>query len=361
MSQKDKTLVINPGSTSTKIAVYSEGKSLFQENLSHDSDALAGYERMTDQYEFREKAIMDCLKKQNISVGDLVAVIGRGGLLKPIESGVYKVNEDMLKDLKTARYGEHASNLGALIADAAAREAGCDAYIADPVVVDELDDIARISGLAELPKVSIFHALNQKATARKAAEDIGKPYEQLNLIVVHMGGGISVGAHHNGRVIDVSQALDGDGPFSPERSGSLPVGALIRLCFSGKYTKEQLLKMNKGQGGFVSYLGTNDAREVERRFNEGDKQVALVYEALAYQVAREIGSMATVLRGKVDAIVLTGGLARDGNIVGWIKERVDFIGKIMEYPGENEMEALASAVELVLKGSVKPAEYSSEA
>jgi butyrate kinase len=266
----------------------------------------------------------------------------------------------MLEDLRIGVLGEHASNLGGILAYEIAREINGKAFIVDPVVVDELQDIARISGIKEIERVSIFHALNQKAVARRHAKSIGKRYEELNLVVVHLGGGISVGAHEKGRVIDVPNALDGEGPFSPERSGSLPVASLVRLCFSGKYSIKDMKKMIKGYGGLASYLGTNDAREVRKRIEEGDKYAELIYSAMAYQVAKEIGSAATVLKGNVDAIILTGGIAYCELFTSWVAERVKFISAIIIYPGEDELTALAEGGLRVLRGEEASKSYFEE-
>lgn len=255
-------LTINPGSTSTKIAIFKNENPIFTETVRHSTEEISKYPRIIDQYEFRRDAILKLLEEKGFSISDLDAVVGRGGLLKPIPSGTYEVNDRMIEDLRMSVQGEHASNLGGLIAHEIARTLKIPAYIVDPVVVDELDDIARISGMPELPRVSIFHALNQKAIARKAAMDLGKKYEDLDLIIVHLGGGISVGAHHLGRVIDVNNALNGEGPFSPERTGGLPVLQLVELCYSGKYTKQEMEKKIVGKGGLVAYLGTNSAQEV---------------------------------------------------------------------------------------------------
>ena len=292
-----KILTINPGSTSTKIAVFEDENQIFEETLRHDVDVIGKYKSIVDQYEFRKDIIINALEKNNIKIQDLDAVVGRGGMLKPIESGTYEVNEAMLNDLKQAKYGEHASNLGALLAYEIAKSIGKKAYIVDPVVVDELDDVARISGLNLIERRSVLHALNQKAVARRFANETHKKYEDLNLIVTHLGGGVSVGAHRKGRVVEVANALDGDGPFSPERTGALPVGDLISLCFSGKYTKEEIKKMLVGKGGLVSYLGTNDAREVVKMIQNGDKYAELVFYAMAYQISKEIGACAAVLKG----------------------------------------------------------------
>ncbi len=354
-----KILTINPGSTSTKIAVYENDKELFETTLRHTPEELAPFEgkKIMEQYEFRKKVILDSLKDNNFDVKELASIVSRGGLLNPIEGGTYSINDKMLKDLEIAAMGEHASNLGAMIAKDIAKEIGVGSYIVDPVVVDELTDIARISGMEANPRISIFHALNQKAVARRAATEMGKKYEDFNFIVAHMGGGVSVGAHEKGRVVDVNNALDGDGPFSPERSGGVPVGKLVKMCFSGDYTEAQIKKLIKGNGGLVDYVGTSDGREVSDMVQKGDAKATLVYKALAYQVAKEIGLCAAVLKGKVDAILLTGGLAYDKELVEWITEYVGFIAKVVTYPGEDEMLALAEGGLRILKGEETAKEY----
>ncbi len=345
-----RLLIINPGSTSTKIAVYDDENMMFEETLRHSTSEINKFERIYDQYEFRKNIIVETLEKNNIEIKSLDGVVGRGGLLKPIEGGSYRVNEAMLEDLKAGYNGEHASNLGGILAYEIGREIDKDSFIVDPVVVDEMEDIARVSGLKGIERKSILHALNQKAVARRYASEVQKSYDDLNLIVAHLGGGISVGAHKKGRIIDVNNALDGEGPFSPERSGSLPIGEMVKLCFSGKYTLDEVKKMLKGQGGLVSYLNTNDAREVSERIKDGDKYAELIYKAMSYQVAKEIGGLAAVLHGEVDAIILTGGIAYDKEFVSWIERRVEFIGKVIVYPGEDELKALAEGGLRVLRG-----------
>lgn len=357
MQEVYRLLIINPGSTSTKIAIFDNEKPVLETTLRHSNEELAPYKSILEQFEFRKNVILDTLNQNGINITKLSAVVGRGGLLKPMEGGTYKVNAAMLKDLEIAAMGQHASNLGAIIANEIASQLNIPAFIVDPVVVDELDEIARISGMPEIQRVSIFHALNQKAVARRAARDLSKPYEDVNLIIAHLGGGISVGAHKNGRVIDVNNALDGEGPFSPERTGTLPVGSLIKLCYSGKYTIDELKKKIVGKGGLVAYLGTNDGRTVQAMIQEGNKEAELIYEAMAYQVAKEIGACAAVLEGKVDAVCLTGGLAYDKVLTGWIKERVEFIGDVRIYPGEDEMIALAEGGLRVLRGEEQAREY----
>ncbi len=348
-----RIIAINPGSTSTKIAVFQNTEPIFLKNIKHSAEELSPFPRITDQFEFRKDIIIRQIKEAEIDLDSIHAVVGRGGLLKPIPSGVYEVNEAMIHDMVNSPLGEHASNLGGLIAkDMIQSMPRARAFIADPVVVDELDDIARIAGHPLFERISIFHALNQKAVAREFAKSTNKNYEDLNLIVVHLGGGISVGAHHKGRVIDVNQALDGEGPFSPERSGTLPVGQLVKLCFSGKYSLKEVQKMIKGEGGLVAYLSTNNAVDVEKMVDSGDQTAALIYHAMAYQVAKAIGEMYTVLRCEVDAILITGGIAYDKRFVGWIQERIYKLSPVHVFPGEDEMRALAINALMVIRGEL---------
>lgn len=352
-----KLLIINPGSTSTKIGVYEDENPIIVETLRHSSEEISKFNCIYEQFEFRKETILGILKEKEFDISSLDAVIGRGGLLKPIEGGTYEVNEVMLQDLKVGILGQHASNLGGIIANEIAKGLNIPAFIVDPVVVDELEEVARISGIPEIQRISIFHALNQKAVAKRYANEIGKKYEEVNAIVAHLGGGISVGAHKNGRVIDVNNALDGEGPFSPERSGGLPVGDLIKLCYSGKYTYEEVKKMINGKGGFVAHYNTNDARVVAQAMREGDKKAELLLKAMAYQVAKEIGKCAAVLCGKVDAIILTGGIAYGKEIVELITERVAFIAPVIVYPGEDELLALAQGGLRVLNGQEQAKTY----
>lgn len=351
-------LAINPGSTSTKVAVYEQNKQLFQKTIRHDSKELEQFEKITDQFQFRKQIIVDELEQANIDREKIKIIVGRGGLLKPVSSGIYEVNERMKEDLRNSPIGEHASNLGGLIADDfAASVDGARAYIADPVVVDELDDVARLSGHPLIERRSIFHALNQKAVARHHASTQSREYESMNLIVVHMGGGITVGAHKKGRVIDVNNGLDGDGPYTPERSGSLPSGDLACLCFSEKYTLKEVRKMIKGKGGYVAYLGTNNAYEVNQKARKGDPEAKRIEDGMIYQIAKEIGAMATVLKGNVDGIILTGGIAHNQDVVTGIKDKVSYIGNVYVYPGEDEMHALMMNGLLMNKGFIKPKAY----
>ena len=346
-----KLLIINPGSTSTKVAVFQDKEQVFKKNIKHSVDEIAKFDRISDQFSYRKDTILNELKNEGIDLNGLSAVVGRGGLLHPLTSGVYEVNEAMINDLTAASYGEHACNLGGLIANDIAKEYGVKAYIADPVVVDEMEEVARYSGHPLFPRISIFHALNQKMIARQHAAAVGKRYEDLNLIGVHLGGGISVGAHKKGKVVDVNNALNGDGPFTPERSGALPSGPLMKACFSGKYTKKDVDLMLKGQGGFVAYLGTNDALEVENAVTAGNKEWEKVYRAMAYQVAKEIGGLAAAaLDMDVDGIFITGGMAYDKTFCNIIKEHVGKIAPVYVYPGEDEMKALAFNGLMVLNG-----------
>ena len=351
-------IAINPGSTSTKIAVFKNDQCIFEESLKHSTQDLAPFEKITDQLEFRKEAIWKRLKQAEIEPEKVWVIMGRGGLVKPIKSGVYIVDEAILRDLRDNLGGEHASNLGGLIAWEIAREyPNATAYITDPVVVDELEDIARLAGHPIFSRRSVFHALNHKATARKHAKAIGKNYEELELIVVHLGGGISVAAHHQGRVVDVNMAVGGEGPFSPERAGSVPVTDVVKLAYSGKYTEKELLRMLVGQGGLAAYLGTNNTCEVERRVKEGDQQAIFIYDAMAYQVAKAVGAKAVVLKGKVDGILVTGGVAYDQWFVDHIRDRVEWIAPVFVYPGENEMGALAENARRVLHGEITVNHY----
>lgn len=356
--KEKRVLVINPGSTSTKIGVYDGEEQVFEKTIRHATEEIASFETIYDQYKFREELITESLTENNIDPKSLDAIVGRGGLLTAIPGGVYEVNDAMLEDLRIGVSGQHASNLGGVIAHAMAEELGIKAYITDPVVVDEYSDVARISGLKEIERTSIFHALNQKAVGRRFAHEMGKKYEDVNIIVAHLGGGISVGAHLKGQVVDSNNALDGEGPFSPERSGGLTVRKVVDMCFSGQYTEEDMAKFMVGGGGLVSYVGTADAREVSERAEAGDKEAELVYRAMAYQISKEIGAMATVLKGDIDGIIITGGIAYDKGFTSWIVENVGFLcDNIRIYPGEDELMALAEAGLRVLNGEEKPKVY----
>nr|WP_227395878.1 butyrate kinase [Jeotgalibacillus aurantiacus] len=347
--QNYRILVINPGSTSTKIGVFDSETAILEKTIRHDSSVIDSYNKIIDQYQFRKQTILEALDEEGMNISRLDAVCGRGGLLRPIEGGTYSVNEAMLKDLRKGYSGQHASNLGGIIAYEIAQGLNIPSFIVDPVVVDELSDIARVSGFSLIERKSIFHALNQKAVARRVARELGKSYEDSNFIVTHMGGGITVGVHENGRVVDVNNGLHGDGPFSPERAGTVPAGDLVELCFSGDYYREEIMKMLVGQGGFVGYLGTNDAVKVEQMIQNGDEKAKKVYEAMAYQVAKEIGAAAAAIKGKADAIILTGGLAYGKDFVELIRERIDWIADVIVQPGENELQALAEGALRVLR------------
>lgn len=351
-------LAINPGSTSTKFSLFEESDQLFEKNLAHSIEDLRIFKRITDQFHFRKDLIMKELIERHVDTESVYAVVGRGGLIKPIESGIYKVNKQMKTDLEAGFLGEHASNLGGLIADEIASSMpNATAFIVDPVVVDELNPVARISGHPEIERISIFHALNQKAVARIYAASIGRKYEDLSLIIAHMGGGISVGAHKNGKVIDVNNALNGDGAFSPERSGGLPSGQLVDLCFSGRFSHAELKSMLTGKGGMVAYLGTNSFIEVCRMAENGDEKALLIRNASSYQIGKEIGAMAAVLKGKIDAIILTGGMAYQETNIMQIKSMVDFMAEVVVYPGEDELKALAFNGLLALDGKIEIKTY----
>lgn len=352
-----KSLIINPGSTSTKIGVFEDETLLFEETLRHSTEEISQFAAIVDQKDFRRKIITDLLAEKQFDMKTLDVVVGRGGMLKPIPGGTYAVTDELLADLRIGRQGQHASNLGGILAREIGDELGIPSYIVDPVVVDELQTLARYSGVPELPRTSVFHALNQKAVAKRYAKETGKDYESLRLIVVHMGGGVSVGAHVNGRVVDVFNALDGDGAFSPERAGAVPSGALVKLCFSGKFTEKEIYSKIVGKGGFNAYLGTNDMRNVTKLANEGDAHAAEVKAAFIYQVAKDIGSMACVLEGRVDQIILTGGIAYGAEVIEAIKKMAGWIAPFTVYPGEDELLALAQGALRVLNGEEKVMEY----
>ncbi len=346
-----KILVINPGSTSTKMAVYEDEKPVLLRNITHSAKDLAHYGDVTEQQDFRRQLVLDELRQTGIPV-EFDAVIGRGGLVKPLSGGVYEINQRMIDD---TRFGcvmhNHACNLGCLIAhEIAATIPGCRSFIADPGVVDELSPMARISGSPLMPRIAIWHALNQRAIARRYARGIGKEYEDLNLIICHLGGGISVAAHDHGKAIDTNNALDGEGPFSPERAGSLPAADLIRLCFSGKYNEKQLLKRIAGKAGLNAHLGTNDMREIMERIKQGDEHARLIVDAMLYHVAKHIAAESAVLCGNVDAILLTGGMAHSEYVISELRKRIGFLAPVYTFPGEDEMEALALNALAVLQG-----------
>lgn len=355
-------LAINPGSTSTKFAVYEDEKCILIKTLRHSVEEMSKYRSIIDQFDFRKGLIIEALVEEGIDVDSIKHIIGRGGLTYPMESGVYLVNNLMLEHARTGVMGQHASNLGPLIADYIALQIpNARAFIADPVVTDELEPIARVSGHPKFERLSIFHALNQKAIARLHARKTGRLYEELNLIVAHLGGGVSVGAHRKGRVVDVNNALNGEGPFSPERSGTLPVGQLIEICYSGKYTKDQVQRMVLGEGGYVAYLGTNNALDVQKSAEAGNEKAKFIQDALGYQVSKLIGEMAVVLDGKIDAILLTGGLAYNKYMADYITSKTGFLAPVFVYPGEDELEALAMNALRVARGEVEPKIYDKNA
>lgn len=351
-----RILAINPGSTSTKIAVYEDEKILLNKDIAHSATELSRFHEVTDQYHFRRQLIIDELRREGIKL-DFRAVIGRGGLTKPLEGGVYEINELMLEDTRNAIH-KHACDLGCLLAyDIAKDIEGCRSFIADPGVVDELCDEARLTGTPLIRRICIWHALNQKAVARRFARERGVRYEDLNLIVCHLGGGISIAAHAHGRAIDANNALDGEGPFSPSRTGSLPVCDLIRLCYSGRFTEEGLLKYLSGESGLIAHLGTSDVRKVEQRIADGDDKARRVLDALIFHTAKAIAAEGAVLCGKIDGVILTGGMARSKYIIPRLKERIAFLAPVAVYPGEDEMGALASNALAVLKGEREAKEY----
>ncbi len=347
-----RILAINPGSTSTKVAVFDRLDPVLELSVAHSSDELRPFANVMAQFEFRMKMVTGALAAAGIDLESIDAVIGRGGLIKPIKSGIYEVNEALRGDLLGGIRGEHASNLGGLIAESIARRIGVKAYIADPVVVDEMQPVARLTGIPGIERASIFHALNQKAIAREYAASRGRRYEEMNLVVAHLGGGISVGAHRLGEVIDVNNALDGDGPFSPERAGSIPSGALAALCFGGSHTYEEVQKMLCGRGGMTALLGTNSMKEALGMAASGDRRAQLVVDALCYNVGKAIGSMAVALEGRTDAIILTGGIAHNACICDYISRMVSFIAPVEVRPGENELLALAANVVGVTEGTL---------
>ncbi len=352
----EKVLVINPGATSTKIAIFSGTRRIFLKIIEHGLEDLARYEHVIDQFGYRYNLLLSALADAAIALSDFDAVVGRGGMLQPVESGTYEINRDMIEDLKLASRGEHASNLGALLADKVSGDYGIPSYIVDPVSVDEMDDVARVSGLPDLPRVSLSHALNGKAIARKAARHIGGRYESLNIIVAHLGTGVSISAHRNGRMVDVNNAQE-EGPFSSDRCGTVPSYRLAKMCFSGRYSEQEILNKLMGSGGLSSLLGMKDVRKIEELANSGNKDADLALRALTYQIAKEIGALSTVFNGKLDCIAITGGLAHSDRIVKDIVSRVEFLSRVLIFPGEDEMASLALGVLRVLRGEEEPKKY----
>ncbi len=351
-------LVINPGSTSTKIAVYDDDKPRFVEVIEHSREELSKYAEIADQYPMRKDTILSLLQAHGIDMKEINVIVARGGLLPPVKSGAYKVNEDMVYQLRYYPQNEHASNLGAIIAHSMAKDLGVEAYIYDSVTVDELEPIARVTGLPGMQRKGIGHSLNMRASAIKYAEEIGKPYDELTLLVAHLGGGITLSLHKHGRMIDMIS--DDEGPFSPERAGGLPIFQVIKMATSPGEDYKKMMKRVRSQGGLQAYFGTTDAREIEKLIEAGDEKAALIYEALAHNVAKNIGKLAVVVAGEIDAIILTGGIAHSAMLTDWIKKRVSFIAPVKVFPGEREMEALALGALRVTKGLEKAREFVSE-
>ncbi len=360
LNNEKRILILNPGSTSTKIGVFHNERCIFEVTLRHNAEELQRFHSIIDQYGFRKRHILESLHEQGINISKFDAVCARGGLLRPIEGGTYEVNDVMIEDLKSGYAGQHASNLGGIIAREIADGLNIPSYIVDHVVVDEMSALAKISGMPEIERKSIFHALNQKAVARQAAASLGKRYENIKMIVTHMGGGITVGVHDRGKVADVNNGLHGEGPFSPERAGTVPAGDLVDLCFSGKYTREDIMKKLVGTGGLLGYLDTTDAVRVENMIQSGDEKARLIYDAMAYQVAKEIGAASAVLKGEVEVIVLTGGLAYGKSFVSSIRSYIDWISDVLVYPGENELQSLAQGALRVLLGEEQSKRYPNE-
>lgn len=359
MAEKSCILVINPGSTSTKVGIYSGEKIILSHSLKHDVEEIQKFETIYDQKNMRIELIIQWLKDKDINIKDFQCVVGRGGLLRSIPGGTYEVTEKMLQDLRIGVQGKHASNLGGIIAYNIAKRIGVPSYIVDPVSVDEICEEARISGLPEIPRRSLLHALNMKSVIRHVCKKRNLDFFKSSFVVAHLGGGISISPFKDGKLIDCNNASQ-EGPFSPDRSGTLPVGQVVELAFSGKYSAKQLSKKVMGQGGLIAYIGTNDGKAVDKLIDEGNKKVELIFKAMAYQISKEISAMATVLKGKVDAIIITGGLAYNHKLMNWIKEYVGFIGKIELVPGENELLSLGEGAKRVLKGEEKAKIYEKE-
>lgn len=344
-------LAINPGSTSTKVGIFRDETLEFEETIRHEALEIAEYNKIINQKDFRKTVILKILSEKNIDLTTLDAIVGRGGMLKPIPSGTYRVNDEIVHDLSIGLQGQHASNLGGIIAKEIGDSLNIPAFIVDPVVVDELMPVARVSGLPQIPKVSAFHALNQKAVAKRYAKETNQKYESLNLIIAHLGGGVTVGAHTGGKVVDVSNALEGEGTFSPERSGFVPTLQLIKMCYSGEYTYDEVCKKVMGKGGFLAHLGTTDMREVEKLIEDGDENAKLIYDAFIYQLCRNIGSMSVTLKGNIDQLIITGGIAYSKNVIAKIKEYTNFICDMTVYPGEDELLALVQGTLAVINGT----------
>lgn len=350
-------LILNFGSTSTKIAIYENLEEKNRIIINHPIEDLKKFQTIWDQENYRKEKIKETILKNHYDMRNFSAISCRGGTVKPVPSGVYLLNEEMIKDMRSGKYGVHPTNVGNAIVFKLGKEVGIPVIIADPPTTDEMSDIARLSGIKEIERISSFHALNQKRTARKVSEDLGIDYQQINLVVVHLGGGISVAAHQKGIVVDVNNALDGDGPFSPERAGTLPAGALIKMCYSGRYTETEMMEKVRSKGGLMSYLGTSSGLEVEKRIDNGDQYALKIVEAMAYQISKEIGAMSAVLKGEIKAIVLTGGFANFDTLVTLIKDHISFISNVYVYPGENEILSLAENAFRYLSGKVVAKKY----
>jgi len=348
--------VINPGSTSTKVGLFENDTLIWEETLAHNREELKQFGAIWEQLDFRKKSVLDLVRRKNLNVKSLSAVVGRGGLLRSLTGGTYRVTSQMIADARAGLQGEHASNLGCALADFVAEQAGCPAFVVDPISVDEFEPLARYSGHPLLERKSLAHTLNIHAVSRWVAQEMKIPFEKSRFVVAHLGGGISVAPVKGGRIVDVNDASSA-GPFSPERTGTLPLQGFITLCFSGDYTEKQMRRLVMGEGGLVAYLGTNDAREVENRIEAGDAKAAEIYEAMAYQIAKEIGAMATVLNGQLDAVILTGGLAQSKRLTDWIEGRVKFLAPVKRVPGEFEMTAMAQGALRVLQGEEEAREY----
>ncbi|WP_138415899.1 butyrate kinase [Aquibacillus sediminis] len=357
LHSKHRIIVINPSAYATRVAVFEEEICMFEKSIRHPSEKISSFHGYSDQADYRKQLILQEVESQGINLSKCDAVCGRGGLLRPIAGGTYIVNQPMLQDLHNGYHGQHASNLGGILAYEIASGLNVPAYIVDPVVVDEMSEVARITGVPEISRVSIFHALNQKSVARQVASELGKPYQEANFIICHMGGGITIGAHKNGQVIDVNNGLHGDGPLSVERAGTVPAGDLIDMCYSGDYSYQEMMDKIVGNGGLMAFLRTDEIDRIETMIHEGDHQAELLYQAMTYQVAKELGAMATVLEGEVEAIILTGKLASHTKLVSTISNKVDWIADIFVYPGENELLALAQGTLRVLRGQEQVKEY----
>lgn len=359
MNNDKYILVINPGSTSTKIAIYLDNKCISTENISHDTEIIKRFAHIVQQKDMRTEGILNWLQEKNFKLEDFAAVVGRGGLLRPMPGGTYKITYKMLDDLVVGYQGQHASNLGGIIAFEIAEKLGIPSYIVDPVAVDEVEEVTRVSGLPEIPRRSLVHALNIKAVVRKYCAEKELNYDKSKFVVAHIGGGITISPVSGGKILDCNNA-NHDGPFSPQRTGGLPAGDLVELSYSREYTQAQLNNKITREGGLLAYLGTDDGRIISKRIDEGDKKAEFILKAMAYQISKEIGAMATVLSGKIDAVILTGGMAYNQKVVDWVNENVSFIAPVEVIPGENEMQALAEGAQRVLNGEEKPKIYEEE-